>query len=285
MAALLYALFRPRSSERDGAAGARRGEAERRFPDVGFVIGGGVVLPIVVLVPLAVYSLVLTTALAPPMVEGDFTVEVVGNQYWWEVRYPDHGFTTANEIHLPAGRPVQLRLTSVDVIHSFWVPRLMGKLDLLPGQTNSTWVLAERPGVYWGECAEFCGIQHAKMAFVVVADPPEQFAAWIAAQQGPAVEPADPLARRGAQVFARAGCISCHAIRYGSGVVGGGSAPDLTHFGSRLTIAAATLENNRGNLAGWVANSQAIKPGNAMPAFNLDGDSLLAVVDYLESLR
>jgi cytochrome c oxidase subunit 2 len=283
MGALLYALFRRRPvSGRGDAETRRRGE---RMPGQGFVVAGGVGLPIVILVPLSVYWLVSTAALARPTLEPDFAVEVVGYQFWWEVRYPDHSFVTANEIRVPVGRPVEVRLTSVDVIHSFWVPQLMGKLDLIPGRTNTTWLQADQAGIYFGECAEYCGVQHAKMAFMVVAEPPEQLAAWLERQKQPAAEPADPTIRRGAQVFARAGCIECHTVRFGDGSVGGKTGPDLTHFGSRLTVGAGILENNRDNLAGWIANPQAIKPGNKMPVADLDAESLMAVVAYLESLK
>jgi cytochrome c oxidase subunit 2 len=191
----------------------------------------------------------------------------------------------ANEIHVPAGRPVQVNVTSEDVIHSFWVPQLMGKLDMIPGKTNTTWLQADQPGAYRGECAEYCGVQHAHMAFLVVAEPPEQFAAWLEGQRQPAAEPTEPLAREGAQAFAREGCISCHEIRYGASPVGGKAGPDLTHLASRRTIGAGLLANNPGNLAGWIANPQALKPGNKMPRLNLDAESLQALVAYLESLN
>jgi cytochrome c oxidase subunit 2 len=184
---------------------------------------------------------------------------------------------------------VRLVLRSGDVIHSFWIPQLMGKLDMTPGREDETWVQADQPGVYRGQCTELCGLQHAHMAFVVVASEPAQFATWLQSQRSPAAEPADLLARRGAQVFARAGCIACHTVRYGQGSAVGGQAgppgPDLTHVASRRTLAAGMLENNRGNLSGWIANPQALKPGNHMPVIPLDGESLLAVVAYLESLK
>ena len=271
---LLYALFRRRERRETGARG----------PGRRFVLAGGVGLPVVVLVPLSVYGLFMMRALAAPAAQ-DFTVEVVGRQFWWEVRYPDHGFVTANEIRIPVDRSVRLRILSADVIHSFWVPQLMGKVDMIPGRTNESWVQAERAGVYWGECAEYCGIQHAKMALMVVAEPPEQFFTWVAQQQQPAAEPADQGVRRGAQVFAREGCIACHAIRQGGSTVGGSVGPDLTHVGSRLTLGAGILENNRGNLSGWIANAQAFKPGNRMPTSSMDAESLAAVVAYLESLK
>jgi cytochrome c oxidase subunit 2 len=150
---------------------------------------------------------------------------------------------------------------------------------------NTMWLHADAPGVYRGQCAEYCGLQHAHMAFLVIADPPDQFAAWVAAQQRPAAQPTDPAALAGAQVFARQGCIACHAIRYGAGETGGQVGPDLTHLASRGTLGAGTLANNRGNLGGWIANSQAIKPGNLMPPMPMDGASLQALLAYLESLQ
>ena len=289
-AALLYALLRRRPPQRERVVGDGSTpylhEPTSRFAGTRLVVAGGVILPSVILIPLFAYSIVGLRGLVAPSQPAALEVEVIGHQFWWTVRYPEFGFTTANEIRVPVGQPVRLRLGSSDVIHSFWVPRLMGKHDMIPGKTIETWVQADQPGVYWGECAELCGIQHAKMAFVLVAEPPEQFQAWVARQQQPAVQPSDPLARRGAGVFASQGCISCHAIRYGgSAPVGGEIGPDLTHVGSRLTIAAGILENNRGNLGGWIANPQAIKPGNNMPAVYLDSNDLLAVIAYLESLE
>jgi cytochrome c oxidase subunit 2 len=289
LGALLYALFRQRPPQPQQAVGPGTTpylrEPTSRFANSRFVIAGGVFLPVVVLVPLFTYAVVLLRWLAAPGATASTEIEVIGHQYWWTVRYPGHQFATANEIHLPVGQPVRLSLTSTDVIHSFWVPQLMGKQDMLPGRQIETWIQADRPGLYWGQCAELCGVQHAKMAFVVAAEPPDEFERWVEQQRRPAVEPADPQTQRGAQVFARQGCIACHAVRYGSTPTGGEIGPDLTHVGSRLTLAAGVLENNRGNLSGWIANPQALKPGNNMPAVPLSADDLLAVAAYLESLK
>jgi cytochrome c oxidase subunit 2 len=289
---LAVALFRRRAEQTAVARGIpseQQGGRFGRFAANGLVVGGGIVLPVVILVPLAVLSFRDVVLTALPSREPTLTVEVIGRQFWWEVRYPDHQIVTANEIHIPVGEPVRLVLRSGDVIHSFWVPQLMGKLDMTPGREDATWVQADQPGVYWGQCTELCGLQHARMAFMLVASQPAQFETWVEAQRHPAVEPADPLARQGAQVFAREGCIACHTVRYGQGTVVGGQAgppaPDLTHVATRRTLAAGTLENNRGNLAGWIANPQALKPGNLMPVVPLDGESLLALVAYLESLK
>ncbi|MGE3912344.1 MAG: cytochrome c oxidase subunit II [Chloroflexota bacterium] len=287
-ALLAYALFRRRPDRlREPSAqmsAVWQHDAGARGPGQGFVVFGGIILPILILVPLSAYWMLKLMDVAVPGTQPAFTIEVTGYQFWWHVRYPNHEFVTANEIHIPVGQPVRLVVKSADVIHSFWVPQLMGKHDMIPGKAIETWIQADEAGVFWGECAEYCGVQHAKMAFVLVAEPPDQFRAWTEQQQRPAAESNDPLARRGAQVFAQE-CIACHAIKVGGQTVGGAAGPDLTHFGSRRTVGAGILPNIRGNVAGWVGNPQAIKPGNNMPIIDLDADSLLAVVAYLESLK
>jgi len=247
----------------------------------GFIVAGGIVLPVVVLTPLYLVSLRTSVALQQPAAA--LTVRVVGHMWWWEVGYPEQGIVTANEIHIPAGEPVRLELASVDVIHSFWVPRLHGKRDLIPGIENEFWIQANEAGVYRGQCGEYCGTQHARMAFLVVALPRPEFDAWVAARTEPPPAPATAELRRGWQVFTSAGCGQCHAVRGtpATGNVG----PDLTHIGSRRTLGAATLPNTRGNLAGWIADPQALKPGIRMPRTYVPADDLLALVTYLESLR
>jgi len=213
-------------------------------------------------------------------------VVVTGHQWWWEVRYGDttspRGVITANEIHVPVGRTVVLELRSSDVIHSVWPISLSPKLDEIPGKSNSLSLRAERPGVFRGPCAEYCGQQHAKMAFLVVAEPAGGFERWLQAQREPAPPPADDLARRGQQVFLST-CALCHAV---AGTPASGRAgPDLTHLAGRATIAAGTLANTRGNLAGWILDPQTIKPGAYMPPIPLAPADLHAVVAYLETLR
>jgi cytochrome c oxidase subunit 2 len=190
--------------------------------------------------------------------------------------------TTANELHIPAGQRVRLRLTSRDVIHSFWVPALQGKMDMIPGRTTETWLRAERPGLHRGQCAEYCGHQHARMALWVVVDSPDGFAAWLAQERRPAAEPLDAEAQRGRAVFQAQACAGCHAIRGATVGVGG---PDLTHVANRRTLAAGTLDNVPGNLAGWIADPQAHKPGNLMPRVPLRAPDLHALVAYLGTLR
>jgi cytochrome c oxidase subunit 2 len=210
-------------------------------------------------------------------------VEIVGHQWWWEVRYSEEGVTTANELHIPVGRPVAIELTSADVIHSFWVPELAGKLDALPDGTNTLVIEAEEPGEYRSECAEFCGLQHAQMGLVVVAEPTEQFSSWVAGQQQPAQEPADETARRGRDVFAEAGCGSCHTVQ--GTEAEGADGPDLTHVARRPTIGAGAAPNAPDDLAAWVADPHTVKEGVAMPAADLTDEELEAVVAYLETLQ
>jgi cytochrome c oxidase subunit 2 len=215
------------------------------------------------------------------------TIEVTGLQWWWQVRYmdadPSKIFYTANEIHIPVGRPVTLLLKSTDVIHSFWVPNLVGKKDLVPGHDATIWFQADKPGLFRGQCAEYCGLQHAHMAFWVVAETPEKYEAWLAQQRQSAQEPATDAERRGRQTFLNAPCVMCHTIQ---GTPAGASiGPNLTHVGSRLTLAAGTLPNTRGHLSGWVVDPQAIKPGTRMPPNSLEAEDLQALLDYLQSLK
>jgi cytochrome c oxidase subunit 2 len=191
--------------------------------------------------------------------------------------------TTANEIHVPTGVPVVLLLTSADVIHSFWAPNIQGKRDLIPPYQNAFWIQVDNEGVYRGQCAEYCGHQHAHMAFELVAESPAKFQAWQQAQVKPAAEPGDPEAKRGEQIFLSGPCVMCHTIR--GTPAGSHVGPDLTHLASRRTIGAGTLPNTPGNLAGWIMDSQRIKPGNRMPPISLSGDDLTALLTYLRTLN
>ena len=214
-------------------------------------------------------------------------VEVTGHQWWWEVKYPAEPpsdiVTTANELHVPVGRPVVVVLQSDDVIHSFWIPNLNGKRDAIPGRRTELRFQAARPGIVRGECAEFCGYQHAHMAFLVVAESPAEFDAYLAAQRRPAAEPTTPEQHRGRQVFLSAPCVLCHSIT-GTPAFGR-TAPDLTHVASRLTLAAGTLPNAEGPLGGWIVDPQRIKPGNHMPPNLLPPADLMALLSYLENLK
>jgi cytochrome c oxidase subunit 2 len=215
------------------------------------------------------------------------TIDVIGHQWWWDFQYrdvtPSDMVTSPNELHIPVGVPVVLRLQTRDVIHSFWVPSLHGKRDLVAGYTNHLWIQADTPGVYRGQCAEFCGHQHANMAFTVVAEPVDAFQTWLQQQRRPAAEPATDLQRRGRDVFLQSPCVSCHTVRGTD--AGSRLGPDLTHVASRLTIAAGTLPNTRGHLAGWIADPQSIKPGVRMPANPLPAEDLQAVLAYVRALR
>ena len=250
------------------------------------VVIGGLAAPAVILVGLIVVDLRTLVAVAAPSHPADFTLDVVAHQWWWEIRYPDLQLATANEIHIPANATVVIHLSSVDVIHSLWVPRLAGKTDVVPGQTSSMWLEADAPGEYRGQCAEYCGIEHANMSFTVVAHPADEFQHWVSGQQQPAVRPTDPALARGAQAFASLGCINCHAIRYsGSTATGGGLGPDLTHVASRKTIAAGAATNDEPTLEHWIASPDSIKKGTTMPATSTDADTLHALAQYLASLN
>lgn len=248
----------------------------------------GAVIPAIIIGGIYLYSLTTLSAATTPPSPPVLRVEITGHQWWWEVRYltPDSTFLveTANEIHIPAGAPVQFDVRTADVIHSFWVPQLGRKIDLIPGRVNSIWLQADEPGVYRGQCAEYCGAQHAHMNLHVVAQPPAEFASWLNRQRQPASVPTDSLALRGRDVFLASPCTFCHTVR--GTPAQGDVAPDLTHLGSRRMIAAGTLKNTQGNLEAWIVDSQHLKPGNKMPAYNLyRGEELRALAAYLQSLR
>jgi cytochrome c oxidase subunit 2 len=247
------------------------------------VVIGGVAVPVIVLVVLWVLTLSDMSALSQPGPAGSLKVQVVGHQWWWEVRYPQQRIVTANDVHVPVGQRVQVELTTDDVIHSFWVPQLTGKTDLITGRTNRMWIQADRPGVYRGQCAEYCGLQHANMIFYVVAESPARFRAWLTREGQPAVTPTDATALRGRDVFLSSACVGCHTIRgtEAQGRVG----PDLTHVGSRVSIGAGTLANTPSNLAIWISDSQSVKSGNRMPPIPLSTEELQAVVAFLEGLK
>ncbi|HEU4699151.1 MAG TPA: cytochrome c oxidase subunit II [Gemmatimonadales bacterium] len=279
VAALLWGAFRRHGPE-DG------GERSGGGPGMHRAVVGATALTVVVLVVFLVFD--FSTGRALTMAPGgELHVQVTGHQWWWEVEYPHpepyKRATTANEIHVPVGVPVVVELQAADVIHSFWAPSLTGKRDLIPRVRSSLWFQADTPGVYRGQCAEFCGYQHAKMGFQIIAEPRAQFEAWLARQRDSARTPADTLARRGRQVFLASSCPLCHTI---AGTMAGGNVgPDLTHLASRRTLAAGTLPNTRGNLAGWIVDPQRIKPGVIMPANQLAPRDLQALLAYLETLE
>lgn len=256
-------------------------EAEEKV----LLLGG--LLVALILVGLLVASFRLGAIVRPPR-EPTVTIEVTGHQFWWEVRYPDLGIVTANELHIPVGQPVKILLTSADVIHSFWVPQLHGKQDLIPGHVNTHWIQADRPGAYRGQCAEFCGVQHALMAFWVYAEAPTDFEAWGEKMRArsAADEGGEAAIARGRRVFASASCSACHVVendfpRAPMGSVG----PNLTHYASRRMIAAATLPNTVETTRAFILDPHRYKPGVRMPQSKLAEEDLDALIAYLFSLR
>jgi cytochrome c oxidase subunit 2 len=219
--------------------------------------------------------------------ESALTINVTGHQFWWEIEYdnavPSRRVITANEIHMPVGRPIVLKVTSRDVIHSFWAPNLHGKRDLVPGIETAIWLQADRPAVYRGQCAEFCGKQHAHMAFEIVAEPDADFERWLDGQRQNATSPATEAAARGRDVFMNTQCVLCHTVR-GTGAAGR-VGPDLTHVGARGKIASGTLQTTAQQLAAWVRDPQHIKPGSQMPPTRLSDPDVEALSEYLVSLK
>jgi cytochrome c oxidase subunit 2 len=285
MAVLGWALWRaPRSdvATQPDVAPAANGERNLRR-----TVAVGIAISSILLVCLLVASVLTDRALAGMPIDDALHVNVSAHQYWWEIVYddprPDRIFTTANELYIPVGRPVIVTLQADDVIHSFWVPNLHGKKDLIPGRVATIRLRADRPGEYQGRCAEYCGLEHAFMAFDVVAVPAERFAAWTDAQRRPASDPADPFAQRGRELFLSGSCMLCHAIQ--GTTANARKAPDLTHVASRAHLAAGRIDNSPQMLAAWIADPQRIKPGVNMPSHLLPGDDLAALVAYLGTLK
>jgi len=260
----------------------KKHETSRQSPiGTGFIATCGVAIPSIVLLLILVVSIRSQVSLGMP--ETQLTIKVTGHMWWWEVEYPDLSIRTANEIYIPVGTPVKIELHSADVVHSLWIPNLQGKMDMLPDKVNVTWISSEVSGEFRGQCAEYCGVQHALMAFTVHAVTKSRFDDWVAQAQQPAESDLSELAVLGKKVFFDSACHNCHAIANTAAV--GVRGPDLTHLGSRKTIGAGTLANNRGNLSGWVTNPQAIKPGNLMPRTHITPHELHALLEYLESLK
>jgi cytochrome c oxidase subunit 2 len=264
---------------RRGGVGEKPDRSPRRLWPVAV---GGIAAPGIAAVALFAATLGTLPTTSPAGTTG-LTVEVTGRQWFWDVDYPGSGVRTANEVHIPVGVPVLLRVTSADVVHSFWVPQLNRKIDMFPGETNEIQLQADRAGVYRGRCAEFCGVQHAGMGILVVAEPRARFDGWLEGQRRPATAPRTLAESRGQQVLLGSACVYCHRIAgtNASGTLG----PDLTHLASRQSIAAVVLSNTPGYLAGWVLDPQHWKPGNRMPATDLSGTDLQDLLAYLESLE
>ncbi|TIT04192.1 cytochrome c oxidase subunit II [Mesorhizobium sp.] len=269
----------------------RRGErqaADDRSLDrrMMIAVSGAVAATALIISVLTIASFYTTRGLDPAR-HADVTIRVRAQQWWWQFVYQDadpaRSFQTANEIHIPVGKDVRVLLESSDVIHSFWVPSLAGKQDLIPGRENILTLRAERPGVYRGQCAEFCGLQHSHMALFVIAEDEERYRQWASAQRKEGLEPREPETVAGKAAFMARQCAACHTIRgtEASGITG----PDLTHIGSRHSIAAGLLENTRGSLAAWIADPQTLKPGNNMPIVPLSADELRQISAYMDSLK
>lgn len=277
LALLLTALLRSRGADVPASPGVARR----------FVLWGGVVVPAAVLLGLFVLTLRALPEEAPASSgDGELELRIVGRQWFWDLEYRGADSVrvrTANEIHIPAGRTVRVRARSGDVLHSLWIPQLNRKFDLFPGRTTTLTLRADEPGVYGGECAEFCGAQHARMGVIVVADEPAEFDRWLAANARPAAVPDTPQEKRGEQVFLGSSCVYCHRVAgtNATGMVG----PDLTHLASRRSLGSALIPNRKGYLAGWILDPQHIKPGNKMPGTDLSGPELQQLLAYLESLR
>ncbi len=279
-AALAYGLYHRRRPDLRPSP-----ESDRRAARA--IVLFGAVIPTLILIPLFLWSVGALDALDPRSRRPDLVVDLVGKQWWWEVRYrdsvPGRVFTTANELHIPVGRRVELRLTSTDVIHSFWVRELQGKTDLIPGRENVTWIQADRPGVYGGQCAEYCGLQHATMGLLVIAQPLDEYEAWAALQRRPAAEPRDSVTLGGRTAFLESACAGCHAVR--GTPAGGNAGPDLTHVAGRRTLAAGLLPNTPGHLGGWIGNPQALKPGSRMPQVPMSPEKFRLIHRYLQQLE
>jgi len=258
---------------------------KRSNVETGAVVVFGIVIPVVVLIGVFAFAnlVVLDDTDAPKASSTELTVEVTGNQWFWEVRYPGTKAVTANEIHIPVRTRVNLVGKTDDVIHSIWIPQLNRKIDTVPGHRNRILLYADKPGRYRGQCAEFCGLQHAHMSMYVFADPPERFRAWLRNMERPEAPPAGPSARGGKRIFMANQCASCHTIR--GTAARGDIGPDLTHLRDRTTLAGLTIPNRGDYLLRWIRDPQHFKPGNKMPALGLSDAQIQKLVTYLEGLR
>jgi cytochrome c oxidase subunit 2 len=271
---LFYCLWRFRA--RPGAPPPRQVQGHLRL-EIGWTLA-----PVVVLAVLAALELPIIFGAAASQPNA-LTVVATGYRFWWSFEYPDRGVVTANELHIPVGVPVRVQLRSEDVIHALWIPRLNGKIDMVPGQTNEMWLHADTPDVYLGQCSELCGIQHAGMLLRVIAQPQAEFDAWVARTRQPATAPTTDLARQGAQVFATNACGDCHMIQGTTATARAG--PDLTHVASRQTLASGVIPNTPEQMRRWLDNPQLVKPGAFMPTFRLSDADLTALSAYLEGLQ
>lgn len=283
----ILALAVWRAPRADATTAPDLSRLDRPEPALRRWVGFGVATSTVLLLGLLVATVLADRALARLALGDAVNIELTAHQFWWEARYddplPSRVFVTANELHVPVGRPVLLKLRASDVIHSFWVPSLNGKKDLIPGRISTLSLRADRAGVYRGQCAEFCGYQHANMALFVIADEPAAYASWAATQRRPAAMPEDGEARRGFELFTRSSCAMCHAIA--GTQAQGRHAPDLTHLASRATLAAGVLPNNAATRAAWITDPQKIKPGVNMPPHAFAPADLAALNAFLGTLE
>src|SRR4051812_3977301 len=262
-------------------------DARAEPPAVTGSVTTAVALTVVILLGLLVSSVWTGRTITSLHASSAVTINVIGHQWWWEIEYedavPSQRMHTANEIHVPLSRPVVLKVTSRDVIHSFWAPNLHGKRDLIPGYTTAIWLQADRPGIFRGQCAEFCGLQHAHMAFDIVAEPEADFDRWLDGMRQPARPPQGEEERRGRDLFMTTRCAGCHTVNGtdAHGLLG----PDLTHIGTRSTIGAGTLPNTAEHMTAWVKDPQSSKPGNQMPPNPLSADDIKALVAYMGTLK
>ncbi|MBW0446501.1 cytochrome c oxidase subunit II [bacterium M00.F.Ca.ET.228.01.1.1] len=283
--ALLIAMTRAPRASRD--ARADLGPLEHPERRVSRVVGGASIVSVLLLFGLLVADIATDRALSRLPVANAVQLEMTGHQWWWEARYtddtPGSGFAVANELHVPVGRPVVISLKADDVIHTFWVPNLHGKKDMIPGRESTIEFRADRAGTYRGQCAEFCGLEHALMAFTVVAEPAAEYDAWLARQRAPAPQPANALQARGEHLFTTGNCAGCHTVRGTSaqGVLG----PDLTHVMSRPMLGAGTFANTRANLESWIKAPGSMKPGTTMPPSQLSAQDLNALVAWIGTLQ
>jgi cytochrome c oxidase subunit 2 len=279
-----------------GAGAKARVREDRPFPIIedeegdrraGWAVGAALGVTVIILFVVLVLSVITGKRVEGLTSKNPVTIQITARQWWWEVTYPnsqaDQTITTANEIHIPTGTPVVVLTNSKDVIHSFWAPNITGKRDLLPGYSSAFWFEVDKPGIYHGQCAEFCGLQHAHMGFSIIAESNDNFQAWQQQQLKPAADPQSAEAVRGRQVFLQNACLMCHTIRGTD--AGSHLGPDLTHIASRNMIAAETLPNTTGALAGWIVDPQRIKPGARMSPNPLAPDDLQALVTYLRGLQ
>jgi len=287
MAILIFVFFRVRRAGRESDPDIKPDQIREK--KVANIIKGAVAVTALIMFVLMITSFRAGLAMDKlSQAQGPVHIKVTGQQWWWQVEYiddqtPSNNVTTGNEIHIPVGRPIRVDLVSHDVIHSFWLPNLQGKKDLVPNYPTTLYFQADQPGIFWGQCAEFCGYEHAKMRFMVVAEPQEDFDRWDASAQQPSQTPSTDSQQLGQQIFLKSVCTQCHTVQGtpASGRVG----PELTHVASKPYIASGSLQNNRDNLMSWISDPQAIKPGIRMPMNTYSQDDLNALVDYIQSLK